>query len=62
MKQIRRVLSLSVTEGLFDEISRLSGEMGLTKSGVVNYLIRLGIIRYNELKELGRLKERGSHE
>ena len=62
MKLIRRVLSLSVTETLFDEIGKLSGEMGLTKSGVVNYLIRLGIIRYNELKELGRLKERGNRE
>ena len=51
MKLVRRVLSLSITESLFDELSKLSGEMGLSKSSVVNYLIRLGIKRYREMKD-----------
>lgn len=42
----RVTCSISISTVLDDELRRIANEMGLTKSGVINYLVRLGLREY----------------
>lgn len=44
---MRRTVTVSVSEVLNDRLDDICDEMGVTKSGVVNYLIRLGLKQYS---------------
>ena len=48
---MRITLTVSVSGEINDKLNAMSKTMGTTKSGAVNYLIRLGFIQYERIEK-----------